>query len=78
MSIKIELTDEQKAQMWDYLARCVNEVESHLRVDDVVGANDLMDAIEREAGTGVHEIVLNVVANLRGQSDWRTFVPREP
>lgn len=77
MSFQITLTDEQKAQMWAYLRTAVNEVESYLRSSDIDGANDFMNQVIDEAGLGAHDIVLDVIANLRGQSGWRTFVPRE-
>ena len=78
MGFQITLTSEQKAQMWAYLRRKVNEVESHLRADDINGANDLMDGVVNDAGMGAHDLILDAIAGLRGQTGWRTFVPRDP
>ncbi|MFI9008853.1 hypothetical protein ACIGNX_16665 [Actinosynnema sp. NPDC053489] len=75
MGFKITLTEDQVSQMWVYLARCVNEVESYLRDDDITGANAFMDQVLKEAGKGCHDLVLDTTARLRGQTGWRTFIP---
>ncbi|KOX33783.1 hypothetical protein ADK67_05450 [Saccharothrix sp. NRRL B-16348] len=77
MGFQITLTEEQVSQMWAYLARCVNEVESYLRDGDIAGANAFMDEVLNEAGKGCHDLVLDTSARLRGQADWRTFIPYE-
>lgn len=77
VGFQITLTEDQVSQMWAYLARCVNEVESYLRGDDITGANAFMDQVLNEAGKGCHDLVLDTIARLRGQADWRTFTPRE-
>ncbi|GAA1308083.1 hypothetical protein [Saccharothrix xinjiangensis] len=77
MSFQITLTEDQVAQLWTYLAHCVNEVESHLRGGDTAGANAFMDQVMHDAGEGCHDLVLDTVARIRGQADWRTFIPRE-
>ena len=77
MGFKITLTEDQVSQMWAYLARCVNEVESYLRDDDITGANAFMDQVLHDAGRGCHDLVLDTTARLRGQTDWRTFIPYE-
>lgn len=77
MGFQITLTEEQIAQMWAYLRRCVAEVESFLDADDIDGANEFMDQVLRDTGEGTHDLVLDTIARLRGQAGWRTFVPRE-
>ncbi|MFE2750464.1 hypothetical protein ACFXGA_00510 [Actinosynnema sp. NPDC059335] len=77
MGFKITPTEDQVAQVWAYLASCVNEVESYLRDDDITGANAFMDQVLNEAGKGCHDLILDTAAKLRGQTNWRTFVPRE-
>lgn len=76
MGFQITLTEHQVAQMWAYLAYCVNEVESYLRDGDIAGANAFMDEVLNEAGQGCHDLVLDTTAKLRGQTAWRTFIPR--
>ncbi|MEU4801222.1 hypothetical protein [Actinosynnema sp. NPDC023587] len=77
MGFQITLTEAQVAQLWAYLRRCVNEVESYLRADDISGANTFMDQVVNEGGKGCHDLVLDAVARIRGQSDWRTFISHE-
>ncbi|NUT91241.1 MAG: hypothetical protein HOY78_04350 [Saccharothrix sp.] len=77
MGFEITLTEDQMVHIWAYLRRCVNEVESYLRNDDVTGANAFMDRVLSEAGRGCHDLVLDTIARLRGQAAWRTFIPRE-
>ena len=77
MGFRITLTEDQVSQMWAYLARCVNEVESYLRDDDVAGANAFMDQVLTETGKGCHDLILDTVARLRGQTAWRTYISRE-
>ncbi|WP_158853172.1 hypothetical protein [Saccharothrix deserti] len=77
MGFQITLTEDQVSQMWAYLAHCVNEVESYLRDDDITGANAFMDRVLNDAGKGCHDLVLDTIARLRGQTAWRTFISRE-
>jgi len=77
VGFQIALTPEQVSEMWAYLRGCVNEVESYLRADDIDGANDFMDKVMKDGGKGAHDLVLDAIAGLRGQANWRTFTMRE-
>ena len=77
MGFKITLTEDQVSQVWAYLTRCVDEVESYLRDGDITGANAFMDEVTDEAGKGCHDLILDAVAKTRGHASWRTLIPRE-
>jgi hypothetical protein len=77
VGFQITLTEDQVAQVWAYLRGCVAEVESLLSGDDIDGANDFMDQVLKDGGQGCHDLVLDTIARIRGQANWRTFIPRE-
>jgi hypothetical protein len=62
---------EARAQVMAYMRAKVGEVGSFLRAADVEGANDLMDQVVREAGTGCHDLILDAVARCYGEPSWR-------
>ncbi|TQM80009.1 hypothetical protein FHX81_2331 [Saccharothrix saharensis] len=71
MKFQITLTPQQVAQVMDYMHRKVEETCAHLRTADIEGANQVMDEVQRDAGQGCHDLVLDAIARRFGQPSWR-------
>lgn len=67
------VTDQQIAQLQEYVRARALEVEGHILRDDVDGANEVCNRIIAEAGRGVHDLVLKLFGFAHGLPYWRTF-----